>query len=152
MSESENRPVNAPERERLSVPLDDPHSVEPVEEIPPQEPLFNKRAMFLWALGAFIVWFAVTRAVPRAKEAAKAAIVQRVKEAEQNRGGTVTIRRNGEVITITRTPESQTGTAAPAASANPAADAKPAIAPTGPTATPVATPTPPEKPKAPEKR
>lgn len=139
MTNPENRPVRADERDRLSVPLDEPYNVEPLQEIPKQEPLFNKKTMILWALGAFIVWFAVTRVVPIAKTAAREAIVQSVKEAEQRSGGKITIRRrNGEVISITSEPAPKAEAAKPATGAGSTATPAPAAPPSKPL-----TPTPP---------
>jgi hypothetical protein len=91
-------------------PLDslDQNRIEPV--IPPApvytpEPLFNKKVMLAWALGAAAVWFTVKMIVPIGIESAKTAVRQAVKDAEQNPGTTVTITRNGRVITIKRSPE-----------------------------------------------
>ena len=88
MSDPIYRPPIDREQERIDIPLDDPNALEPVA--PPQEPLFNKKAMVLWALGAFIVWFMVTQSVPIAKRAAREAIIQRIQEAETNTGRHIT--------------------------------------------------------------
>ena len=111
------------------IPLDslDPHGVEAIEPEPApyvQEPLFNKKLMLAWALGAAAVWFAVKFIVPVAIDSAKTAVVESVKEVEAN-GGTVRIRidrdKNGRIYNITKieTP------APPAAVATPAAPAIP---------------------------
>src|SRR6476659_914056 len=65
-------------------PLQDAH-LEPIEsaETPyRKEPLFNKKVMLVWAIGAAVVWFAVSFVLPIAFESAKSAIVQSIKEAE----------------------------------------------------------------------
>ena len=85
----------------------DETSLEPIEPAPPpykKEPLFNKKVMLVWAIGAAAVWFAVSVVLPIAFQSAKTAIVQSIKEAETDNGGTVTITRNGRGISITRTP------------------------------------------------
>lgn len=146
MPDPGNRRLDSAERQRLSVPLDAPHSVEPVDEIPPQEPLFNKRVMILWALGAFLVWLGITRIVPIAKHAAKEAIVESIKQAQEKSARTITIHKNGEVITITRSPEP----AGPAASSS-AGEPKSATVP-GSSGSKVVVPSPPEIPKPPAKR
>ena len=113
------------------IPLDslDAQSVEPIEpQARPyvQEPLFNKKLMLVWALGAAAVWFVVKFVVPIAFESAKTAVVESVKEVEAN-GGTLKIRidrdKNGRIYNITRieTPAPPTATASPAAPATPAA-------------------------------
>jgi hypothetical protein len=115
------------------IPLDslDPHTVKPIEpQAQPyvREPLFNKKVMLAWALGAAAVWLAVKMIVPIAVESARTAIVEGVQEVnKQHPGSTVTITRNGKVITITRTepPAPPTATAAPAAPATPAAPPAP---------------------------
>jgi hypothetical protein len=99
-----------------------------VEPIPPApaykpEPVFNKKVMLAWALGAAALWLTVKFITPIAVDSAKTAIVETVKEVNEreNPGTTVTITRNGKVISITRT---QGNPAAPAASAKPAAAPK----------------------------
>ena len=135
MSDPIYRPPIDREQERIDIPLDDPNALEPVA--PPQEPLFNKKAMVLWALGAFIVWFMVTQSVPIAKRAAREAIIQRIQEAETNTGRHITVeRKNGRIVRIITEP----GPAAPAAVAPPSGTE------------PAASPTPPAQPEAPAKR
>ena len=113
------------------IPLNslDPHSVEPVEPQPPPyvpEPLFNKRLMLAWAMGAAAVWFTVKFVVPVAIDSAKTAVVESVKEVEAN-GGVVRIKierdKNGKIYNITRieTPAVPVPAKAPAAAGSPAA-------------------------------
>jgi hypothetical protein len=69
-----------------------------------KEPLFNKKVMFVWAFGAFAVWFAIHVVVPIAFESAKVAIREAIEQAGQNsRDGKtkVIILPNGRRITIT---------------------------------------------------
>ena len=107
----------------------DPHSVEPVEpQTPPYvpEPLFNKRLMLAWAMGAAAVWFTVKFVVPVAIDSAKTAVVESVKEIEAN-GGAVKLKierdRNGNIYKITRieTPALPVPAKAPAAVGSPPA-------------------------------
>ena len=103
-------------------------SLEPIEPAPPpykKEPLFNKKVMLAWAIGAAAVWFVFSFVLPIAFESAKSAIVQTIKEAETENGGTVTITRNGRGITITRTNAPAATT--PAAGAAPSATATPPV-------------------------
>ena len=108
-------------------------SLEPLESDPPaynKEPLFNKKVMLAWAIGAAVVWFAVSFVLPIAFESAKSAIVQSVKEAEGT-GSNVVIDAGGHKITIhtqpappatpatPATPAATAGTAAPAAKPDP---------------------------------
>jgi hypothetical protein len=82
-------------------------AIEPIEEAPPayvKEPLLNKKVMFAWALGAFAVWFAVQMIVPIITETARTTIREAAQEVETGTDGTITIRRNGKVISITRGP------------------------------------------------
>ena len=105
---------------RLDVPLDYAE-IEPTEPAPApyvKEPLFNKKVMLAWAVGAAVVWFAVSVVLPIAFESAKSAIVQSLKEAEKS-GSNVVIERDGQTIRITTRPAQPAGTAAPAASATP---------------------------------
>ena len=121
MTGPEKRPANAlPAEPPVTgiIPLDslDRQDIEPAA--PPvtpyePEPLFNKKLMLAWAIGAACVWFAVKFITPIAIESARTAIVESVKE--QNPGTTVTIRKNGRTITITReTPPAPTTVTAPA--------------------------------------
>ena len=88
MTDPGSKPTDLNERERSSLPIEHyAENMTPVETIPPQEPLFNKKVMVLWALGALAVWFAISFVVPVAKQSAKEAIIQSVKEAEKQSGG-----------------------------------------------------------------
>jgi hypothetical protein len=100
----------------VELPAD--HRIEPVSPAPDYkpEPVFNKKVMLAWALGAAALWFAVKVITPIAVESARNAIVESVKQ--QNPGTTVTITRKGGVISITRT---QGDPATPAAAAKPGA-------------------------------
>lgn len=147
MQNPHERAADTRMRETSLTPADslDPDSLEPLVDTPPayvKEPLFNKKVMLAWALGAAAVWFAVSVILPMAMETAKTSIRQAVEEAEKGSDGTITIRRNGKVITITRDP-------APGVTITP--DTKGA-----PAATPVAAPAaalPPTEPaKLPEKK
>ena len=103
-------------------PLQDA-SLEPIEsaEAPyKKEPLFNKKVMLVWAIGAAVVWFAVSFVLPIAFESAKIAIVQSIKEAEGT-GSNVIIERDGQKITI------RTKTVTPPAAGTPAATAAPPV-------------------------
>ena len=105
-------------------------SLEPVDPASlayKKEPLFNKKVMLAWAIGAALVWFAVSFVLPIAVESAKSAIVQSIKEAEGT-GSNVIIERDGRKITIrnqparppaSTTPPVPAGTPAPAAPADP---------------------------------
>ena len=100
-------------------------SIEPIDPAPPvykDEPLFNKTAMLAWAIGAAVVWFAVSFVLPIAFESAKTAIVESIKEAEKT-GSNVVIERDGQKITIT------TKRAPPATITLPAPPATPAAVP-----------------------
>ena len=102
------------------------NSVEPVEPEPPPyvpEPLFNKKLMLAWALGAAAVWVTVKFVVPIAVESAKVAVVETVKEVEANGGVRFKIERDktGRIYKITRiegpvTPLPAAAPPAPAAS------------------------------------
>ena len=102
------------------------------------EPLFNKKVMLAWAIGAAVVWFAVSFVLPIAFESAKTAIVQSIKEAEGT-GSNITIQRDGQQITITTKP------------AKPAKPAKPSgpPVPTAGTPAPAAAPADPANPQGP---
>ena len=117
-------------------PLQDA-SLEPVEsaETPyKKEPLFNKKVMLMWAIGAAVVWFAVSFVLPIALQSAKIAIVESIKEAEGT-GSNVIIERNGQKITIS-TKGTSGATAAPApVPAKPAPPAQPSQATKGPVKT-----------------
>ena len=109
--------------------------LEPVESAPPpyvKEPLFNKKVMLAWALGAFAVWFAVSMIVPIAVDSARTSIREAVQEVEKGSDGTITIRRNGKVISITRGKDPQVivkpdPAAAPAGTAAPPAPTLPPV-------------------------
>jgi hypothetical protein len=131
------------------VPLDslDPNSIEPLEPQPPAyapEPLFNKKLMLAWALGAAAVWFAVKFVVPIAVDSARTAVVESVREVETNGGVRIKIERDktGKIYNITRIE----GPATPAATAAPAAGA--AV----PAPTPPAAAQPPDAANAPPKK
>ena len=106
-------------------------SLEQLESAPPayiKEPLFNKKTMLAWAIGAAVVWFAVSFVLPIAFESAKTAIVQSIKDAEGS-GSNVIIERDGQKITIRTQPAKPPTPATPAAkpvAPAPAAAADPA--------------------------
>lgn len=110
----------------------DRQDVEPLPPSPPPyeaEPLFNKKVMLLWALGAAGVWFAVKLIFPIAVDSAKTAIIESVNQgSQQHPDATITITRNGKVITIRRAPPP--GSAAAASPAPAAAPAAPTVQPT----------------------
>ena len=102
--------------------------LEPIDDPAPyvKEPLFNKKVMAAWALGALALWFAVSMIVPIARDAARTSIREAVQEVETGTDGTITIRRNGKVISITRGPNptvrvNTEGTAPPVPAVPPAA-------------------------------
>ena len=109
MQDREEREADTRMRDTGLIPADSlgQAAIEPIEEAPPayvKEPLFNKKVMFAWALGAFAVWFAVRMIVPIVTETARTSIREAVQEVETGTDGTITIRRNGKVISITRGP------------------------------------------------
>ena len=109
MQDREEREADTRMRDTGLMPADSlgQAGIEPIEEAPPayaKEPLFNKKVMFAWALGAFAVWFAVRMIVPIVTETARTSIREAVQEVETGTDGTITIRRNGKVISITRGP------------------------------------------------
>ena len=135
MNEPEKRPSEplAPDPPLTGlVPLEslERRDLEPVAVPGPYvpEPLFNKKLMLVWALGAAAIWFLVKFITPIAIESAKTAVVESVKAAnEQHPGTTVKIERNGSVISITRVPAPPAAAAAPAppgSAAQPAPAAK----------------------------
>ena len=78
-------------------------------------PLFNKRVMIVWALGAFALWFAVAVIRPVVVEAVKDAVMDNIKQpgsaasrggitVTRNPDGSVTVTRRGETI-VTTPPE-----------------------------------------------
>lgn len=94
-----------------------------------KEPLFNKKVMLAWAIGAAVVWFAVSFVLPIAFESAKTAILQTIKEAEVS-GSNVIIQRDGQKITITTKPAKSAQPANPSGPPAPSATAgTPAAAP-----------------------
>jgi hypothetical protein len=124
MQNPNERDVETRMHETGVVPLDalENAGLEPVEPPPlpyKKEPLFNKKVMLAWAIGAAAVWFAVSFVLPIAFESAKSAIVQSIKDAEGT-GSNVIIQRDGDKITITTQPS-----ATPAAAAKPPKPAKP---------------------------
>ena len=103
-------------------------SLEPVDPTPleyKEEPLFNHKVMLAWAIGAAMVWFAVSFVLPIAFESAKTAIVQSIKEAEKS-GSNIVIERDGQKITIHTQPSRTSAGAKPAAAAGAAVPAAPA--------------------------
>jgi hypothetical protein len=101
-------------------------SLESLPDAPPpyvKEPLFNKKVMAVWALGALAVWFAFSIIVPIVVESTRSSIREAVKEAATNSDGTITIKRSrdGKVYTITREPT-------PTVRATPDAKAAPPVA------------------------
>jgi hypothetical protein len=111
-------------------------SLEPIDSAQAaykKEPLFNKKVMLVWAIGAAVVWFAVSFVLPIAFESAKSAIVQSIKEAEGT-GSNIIIQRDGQQITITTKPAKPAKPPKPAVPAVPAAGTPvPAAAPANPT-------------------
>ena len=109
MQDREEREADTRTRDTGLMPADSlgQAPIEPIDAAPPayvKEPLFNKTVMFAWALGALAVWFAVRMIVPIVTESARASIREAVQEVETGTDGTITIRRNGKVISITRGP------------------------------------------------
>jgi hypothetical protein len=54
-----------------------------VESVPPpyvREPLFNKKVMAAWALGALAVWLAFSLVLPAVVESVKTTVVDRINE------------------------------------------------------------------------
>jgi hypothetical protein len=76
-----------------------------VEPVPPpyvREPLFNKKVMAVWALGALAVWFAFKVVLPVAFESVKSTVVERINEEQAARGrGPIRVDRTKDGITIT---------------------------------------------------
>ena len=143
----ENSQKRAPEtqlRDTGLIPLDafDQAGLEPLPDAPPpyvKEPLFNKKVMAAWALGALAVWFSVSIIVPIVFESTRTAVREAVKEAATNSDGTITIHRSrdGKVYTITREPDRSVTIRSPA----------PVIVPAPAEAAPPAQPAPPAEPK-----
>ncbi len=131
MQNPDERDVDTPMHETGMIPFDslESASLEPVEpaSLPyKKEPLFNKKVMLVWALGAAAVWVAITFILPIAFDSAKSAIVQSIKEAEGS-GSNVIIERNGQKITITtKSSNLPPGTPAPGAAGATAAPPVPA--------------------------
>jgi hypothetical protein len=116
------------------IPLDslEPQSLEPVEQQTPPyvpEPLFNKKIMLIWAMGAAAVWFTVKFVVPIAVDSARTAIVESVKEVETN-GVRIKIQRDrtGNIYNITtvENPPPPAAAKAPVPAGTPATTATPA--------------------------
>ena len=125
MENHEERAADTRIRETGLVPLDsfEQSGVEPLPDAPPpyvKEPLFNKKVMAVWALGALAVWFAFSIIVPIVFETTRTAVREAMKEAATNSEGTITIKRSrdGKVYTITREP-TPTATVTPDAKAAP---------------------------------
>lgn len=93
------------------------HDVEPVPPPYVREPLFNKKVMAAWALGALAVWLAFTVVLPAAFESVKTTVVERINEKQAARGRApirVTRTKNGITIT-TDEPAHPPAAGAPAA-------------------------------------
>ena len=137
MENSHERAAETRLRDTGLIPLDsiDQAGLEPLPDAPPiyvKEPLFNKKVMAAWALGALAVWFAVSIIVPIVVESTRTAVREAVKEAATNSDGTITIHRSrdGKVYTITREPDRSVTIRSPApvvvpAPAEPAPPAEP---------------------------
>jgi hypothetical protein len=143
MENSHERAADTRMRDTGLVPPDslEQFGLEQMPDAPPpyvKEPLFNKKVMALWALGALAVWFAFSVIVPTVVEATRTSIREAVQEAERSPDGTITIRRNGKVITITRGAEPTVRVTDEGQAAPPAAPAgtPPAPAPAAGTAAP----------------
>jgi hypothetical protein len=137
MQNPHERDIDTPMQETGMIPFDalENASLEPVEPAPPsykKEPLFNKKVMLAWAIGAAVVWFAVSFVLPIAFESAKTAIVQSIKEAEGT-GSNIIIQRDGQQITITTKPAKPPKPVKPAGPAAPAAGIPVPAAPADPT-------------------
>ena len=107
MQDPQERAAETRVRDTGLIPLDsfDEAGLEPLRDAAPpyvQEPLFNKKVMALWALGALAVWFAFSMVLPAVVEATRTSVREAVREIETGSDGTITIRRNGKVISITR--------------------------------------------------
>lgn len=127
----------------------DQYRVQPLAPAPQpytREPLFNKKVMAVWALGALAVWFAFTVVLPAVFDAVKTSVAQTIQEVETDGGVRIKIERdkNGKIFNITRVETVATPSPAPA----PPASGAPAVTPTPP-----ADPVPPrDAAKAPETR
>ena len=78
------------------------HDVEPVPPPYVREPLFNKKVMAVWALGALAVWFAIRVVLPVAFESVKTTVVERINEEQAARGhAPVSIERTKDGFPIT---------------------------------------------------
>lgn len=111
MQDPQERASETRVRDTGLIPLDsfDQAGLEPLPDPAPpymKEPLFNKKVMALWALGALAVWFAFTVVAPIVFESTRTAVREAMKEAATNSEGTITIHRSrdGKVYTITREP------------------------------------------------
>ena len=152
MENSHERAAETRMRDAGLIPPDsfEPSGLEPLPDAPPpyvKEPLFNKKVMALWALGALAVWFAFSVVVPAVVEATRTSIREAVQEAERSPDGTITIRRKGKVITITRGPNPTVRVSDEVKAVPPAAPAQaaPAPAPAAGTAAPAEAPVPAKK-------
>lgn len=121
MENSHKRAAETRLRDTGLIPLDsfDRAGLEPLPDAPPsyvKEPLFNKKVMAAWALGALAVWFAVSIIVPIVFESTRTAVREAVKEAATNSDGTITIHRSrdGKIYTITREPDPSVTVTSPA--------------------------------------
>lgn len=77
------------------------HDVEPVPPPYVREPLFNKKVMAAWALGALVVWFAFSVVLPAAFESVKTTVVDRINEKQAARGrAPIRVERTKDGITI----------------------------------------------------
>jgi len=93
------------------------HDVEPVPPPYVREPLFNKKVMAAWALGALVVWFAFSVVLPAAFESVKTTVVERINEKQAARGhAPIRIERTKDGFTIiTDEPAKPPAAGAPAA-------------------------------------
>lgn len=136
MENSHERPAGTRMQDTGLIPPDSfkQAGLDQTPDAPPpyvKEPLFNKKVMAAWALGALAVWFGFSIIAPIVFESTRAAVREAMKEAATSSGGTITIHRSrdGKIYTVTRKPDrSVTITTAPAPVAvpSPAAPAAPA--------------------------
>jgi hypothetical protein len=139
MQNPEERVAGTRERDTGVMPADSlgQYGLEPLNEAPSpyaKEPLFNKKVMLAWALAAFAVWWGVNMIAPMVIDTVRTSINEAVQEVETGSDGTITIRRNGKVISITRGPNPTVivqpeGKAAPPAPTTPATRPTPAPLP-----------------------
>ena len=137
MQNPQERAAETRVRDTGLIPLDsfDQAGLEPLPDAAPpyvKEPLFNKKVMALWALGALAVWFAFSVVAPIVFESTREAVREAVKEAATNSEGTITVHRSrdGKVYTITREPNNTITVRSSEEPAPPAPAPEPAAPPT----------------------